>query len=345
MKQYKFEDFRESGAWCVARMDTQVKDKPVDIYLLMDLPSGLVLAHEAVDDPNGATSVHVKSLFSQARVQRSSPKRLLIAKGEPAIRHFEKEATLYGMATEEVPGPYLEPLLAPLKESFGQHFYSTSSLPYAGLEDWADEDDKESARHFVPDSYDPCPCASGKKFKFCCKPGFGEIMAAMAAAQRGFQNAAIQHISRAKQILGETAEVLARESVVQTYVDPKKAMETLDRALKVNSLHPRANYMRGIDCKLRGDLDGAIAAYQIAISNYPKTDRYHLNEAYNNLGTAFFEKGETVLAKSAWEQALVLLPSDKMVRQNLLEFIYENPDLPTAQREISPFIQRIWSRK
>jgi tetratricopeptide (TPR) repeat protein len=232
-----------------------------------------------------------------------------------------------------------------LKESFGKHFFSPSSLAYAEMEEWADEDDRESAKSFVPDNYDPCSCASGKKFKFCCKPGFSEIIGAMAAAESGYQNEANGHILKAKKILGETAEVLCREAIVQSYVDDRKAMKTLDQALGVNPNHPRANYIRGIDCKRRGDWNGAIAAYQVAIANYPKTDRYHLNECYNNLGTSYFEKGEFEQAKASWEQAFALLPSDKVVRENLREFIYENPALSEPVREISPFIQRIWKRR
>lgn len=295
MKPLQFEDFEKSPAWCVARLDTQVKSKPIDIYVVMDLPSGLVLAHELVEDANGATPAQVRSLLNQARSKQGAlPGRLLISKGEPSGTHFDAEAARLGMKSEEVPAPYLEPLLAPLMESFGQHAPSLSSLPYMEMHDGADDDDRESARHFVPDGYDPCPCASGLKFKFCCKPGFADIVGAMGAAESGLQVEAMRHMSKAKRILGETAEVLCREAVVLSFVDQKKAMAVLAQALQVNPHHPRANYMRGIDCKLRGDWDGAIAAYQIAIKHYPKTDRYHLNETYNNLGSAFYEKGRWV---------------------------------------------------
>lgn len=32
-----------------------------------------------------------------------------------------------------------------------------------------DQKDIEAAQRMIPEPYDPCPCASGKKFKFCCK--------------------------------------------------------------------------------------------------------------------------------------------------------------------------------
>jgi Flp pilus assembly protein TadD len=63
----------------------------------------------------------------------------------------------------------------------------------------------------------------------------------------------------------------------------------------------------------------------MAIANYPPTDHFHLNEVYNNLGVALYEIGNLEEAKIAWEKALFFLPSDKIVRQNLAEFIYNKP--------------------
>lgn len=45
---------------------------------------------------------------------------------------------------------------------------------------------------------------------------------------------------------------------------------------------------------------------------------------YNNLDSAFYESGGRARAKSAWEKALLYLPSDKMIRQNLAKFIYDH---------------------
>jgi hypothetical protein len=55
--------------------------------------------------------------------------------------------------------------------------------------------------------------------------------------------------------------------------------------------------------------------------------------------------GDAQGAKSAWEQALIMLPSDRMVRENLIEFIYDNPEVPEAVREISPFIRKFMERR
>lgn len=177
----------------------------------------------------------------------------------------------------------------------------------------------------VPDSYDLCSCASGKKYKFCCKQIFREITLAMAAIEKGKTAEALEWISKAKAIAGETSEVLCRESIVYSFFDAKKSEEILNKCLLANPNHPRAYYLRGIDLSERGDLDGAIKAYETAIAHYPPSDQYHLNEVYNNLGTIYFDMGDMVKAKSAWEKALLYMPSDKITRQNLAECLNNNP--------------------
>lgn len=345
MRPYELADFNESPAWCMVQLDTVVGKDQIDIYVLVDLPSGLIIAQEFITTSLGPSPAHVRSLLNQASVAiRKTPSRLLISKSDPFLDVFREEGLKVGLKLEETPASYLENILEPLKNSFAENFPSYATIPDSHFEDWADADDKEAARSFIPDTYSACPCASGKKFKFCCKPGFNDIMLAMAAAQSGYTQEALKHIAKAKQTLGETAEVLCREAVVFSFTDLKKSNEIQVRALKVDPKHPRANYIRGLTLKNAGAFDEAILAYQTAIENYPKSDRYHLNETYNNLGSAFFEKGEFIKAKSAWEQALALLPADKVVRQNLREFIYGNLELPNSVREISPYIERFLNR-
>jgi len=185
-----------------------------------------------------------------------------------------------------------------------------------------DELDRECLKKMIPDSYDPCPCASEKKYKFCCKKVFSEIMEAMIAAEEGDYTSALKWIDKAKSVVGETAEVICRESIVYSYFDGKKSNDLLAQCLSINPNHPRAHYLIGLMLKQSGDIEGAVTAYQAAIRHYPPTDVFHLNEAYNNLGSAFYTGGNIEEAKSAWEKALLYLPSDKTTRRNLAEFIH-----------------------
>jgi len=335
-------DLRESDAWLIFRLDTQVKDQPVDVFLLMDLPSGTILGFKTI---LGLTlnPEEAQDLLQGGRDQKGRwPRRVLMGKGDPSEKTIQTALAIHGMNLESVARDHLEPLIAPVKESFGRQFYSPSSFSSVSLRDDVTEDERESARQFMPDSYDPCSCGSRKKFKFCCKPIIGEIIAAMAAAESGHLTEALGWMEKAAAIAGETAEVLCRYAVVYSFTDSKKSDEYLKRCLQLYPNHPRANYLLGIGLKEKGDLKGAVHAYETALSNYPATDKYHRNEVLVNLGSAHFDLGNIREAKAAWEEALMLLPSDTMVRENLMEFIYMNPALPPAEREMSPLIVRFF---
>jgi tetratricopeptide (TPR) repeat protein len=96
---------------------------------------------------------------------------------------------------------------------------------------------------------------------------------------------------------------------------------------------------------MKGRFPEAITFYKKAIDNYPKTDRFHLNEAYNNIGTVYYELKKYKKAKESWEQALFLLPSDRMVKHNLHDCIYTNPSVPEKMREISPMVAKLFEKK
>ncbi len=324
MKRYRYKDFAKNEAWLVFRTDTQINDLPVDIYFLMELPSGNILAFDIIETE--VDQAQIDNLLRHGRSQTGAlPRRVILVKGDPSESLLQNSAKKLLIDFEAVPEPCIEELTAPLKQSFGQECYSPASIGCTPSNHPMDECDRESIKSFIPDSYAPCSCASGKKYKFCCKKILREVTEAMVAAEEGKLTEALTWIAKAKTIVGESAEVLCREAIVYSFFDDKKSAEALNQCLAVNPNHPRAHYIRGIDLKKQGDLPGAIKAYETAIANYPPSDHFHLNETYNNLGTAFYESGDHAQAKSAWEKALLFLPSDKVVKRNLDELIYTSP--------------------
>ncbi|MBU0507170.1 tetratricopeptide repeat protein [bacterium] len=157
-------------------------------------------------------------------------------------------------------------------------------------------------------------------------------------------NSALKHMQAAESKVGRTAEIVCRLAICWSFFDKSKSQQLIKEALKLNPNHPRLNYIIGLDAKQAGDFELAIKHYLKAIKYYPVSDIFHLNETYNNLGSTYYEMGNYLEAKQAWEQALVFLPKDRMTRDNLREFIYENPEVPKRIREISPFIQKYWVR-
>lgn len=178
-------------------------------------------------------------------------------------------------------------------------------------------DSNEAALKAIPKSYDPCTCVSGKKFKFCCKPIFDYLVEAMCAAEDGLTEEALKWMSKAEQIVGNTAEVLCRKAIVYSFSDKQKYSEYLQKCLEVNPRYPRAHYLQGIDFRNKGDCESAIAAYRRAIQYYLPTDHYHLNEVFNNLGSVYHEMGKHSEAIEAWQIALDYSPTDQTALRNL----------------------------
>ena len=327
-------------AWIVARLDSIIfiKDEPADIYALMDVATG----HAFPPLPflgQLPSEKEFQAFFKRARKSAKTwPKTLYVGKEDPAELQIKTLTAEYGISLEIVPTTQIDPILQPLRKGFDR-FQSGRSR------DSHDSDrqvELNEAKQMIPDSYELCPCASGKKYKFCCKLIFREVIEAMVAAEEGNQSSALKWMDEAKAKVGETAEVLCRYGIIYSYKSEQEFLKYLHQALQVNPSHPRTHYLFGIHYKQKGDLASSAKSYETAIANYPSSDKYHLNETWNNLGTVRFDQDEFEMAKGAWEKALIYLPSDKTAKENLIKFIYQNPYLPEAIRKPSPFVARLF---
>lgn len=329
-----------NAAWILHREEiTTTQDGSCNVYVLLDACSGFCYGQKiSVDLPS---SEEMMDLLKNANAQANTwPEQILILKKDPLVELFQEICIGLQIPLHPLPEKDLKPYVQEFRDSFQQFKRGPSpsnSEPISEVE-------QEELEAFIPDSYSPCPCASGSKFKFCCQKILKDITFAMCAAQEGKLNEALSFMKQAEEKVGRTPEVLCRYAICWSFSDMNRSRAFLDEALSLNPKHPRANYISGIEAVEGEDYNKAIEFYQTAIDNYPKEDRFHLNETYNNLGTAYFSLRKFKDAKEAWEKALVLLPTDQMVKRNLFEFIYENPVVPKNIREISPFIQRFLSR-
>ncbi len=325
--------FQPNDAWLVFRVDCYVQNQPVDIYMLIDVASAYVFGQVVVLSELPEDMEVTEMLRTAYETKQQWPKRLFFQSPDPAEALFRAHADALGIPFQPVAISDFEAVVGPLKQSFSQFTFSPLGIA-GGVDPEVDAmEEHRMTEAFMTDSYDLCPCGSGVKYKFCCKQIFKEITHAMSAAQEGRFKAAIEWMGKAREIAGETPEVLCRYSIIYSFFDKGKSDQYLEECQRKTPSHPRANYLRGIDLKEQGDVVGAIEFYKTAIENYPPTDRYHLNEAWNNLGTAYFDLDDFAKAKDAWEIALAYIPEDPVPRKNLREFIYENPAVPAAVKQ------------
>ncbi len=335
----------KNEAWILRREEIETdKEGVCNIYVLIDAFTGYCFGQEiCVDHPNAAKIVEI---LNEANLYAKTwPQKIYILKKDPFADVFEVICKGLKISCELSTTKELQPYVKTFKDSF-QQFKKVDHTKASNNDDVFDseflsmqsEDDKEQLEAFVPDSYQLCSCASGKKFKFCCQKAFKDITFAMCAAQEGKREYALKFIKSAEAKVGRTAEVVCRLAICWSYFDINKFKMYLAEALEINPKHPRANYVCGIEAKMAGDFEQAVLFYKKALEGYPIEDKFHLNETYNNLGTAYYELKKYKEAKESWEKGLVQWPKDRMIAKNLFDFIYNNADLPKPLREVSPFI-------
>ncbi len=337
MKSTSLNITKPSDAWIIHREEIYtISDGCCNMYVLLDAYSSFCFGHAlSVDLPSKS---ELSGILKNAndKINGKWPKQILIAKNDPYIEQLKAICAELNIKVNDLPFNDIKPFTKSFSDSFNEITREKNNNDVKPLSDI----ESAELEAFIPATYGPCPCASGKKFKFCCQKAFYDISSAMCAAEEGNLQEALRFMKEAELKVGITAEILCRYAICWSFFDQKKYNYYLKEAMKINPVHPRLNYVFGIDAKSKGKYTEAIKYYQIAIEHYPKEDKYHLNETYNNLGTVYLEIEEYEKAKNSWEQALVLLPTDKMVKENLIRFIYENSILPNNIREISPFIKK-----
>lgn len=325
-----------NDAWIFHREDMEtIQDGSCNIYLLIDAYSGFCFDQEiSTDIP--AKSVFVRILKAAYKKSGTWPEQILISKKDPAIKELKEICAEIGVTAKDLPPQDLSVLVKPISDSlhqFRQENTPNNAPPFS-------DEEREELKAFIPDTYGICSCGSGKKFKFCCQKIFKNITLAMCAAEEGKLEEALKYMQEADSKVGKTPEVLCRFAICWSFFDMKKSHEYLKEAIKLNPNHPRSNYILGVDHVAAEKYDEAIKYYRRAIDHYPVEDKFHLSETYNNLGSAFFALRKFKEAKDSWEKALVLMPTDKMVAQNLFDFIYGNTELSPELRKISAFIEK-----
>ena len=245
--KYSLDQFVPGEAWLVFRVDSLVQGQPVDIYFLIDVASTYIFGNIVVPGELPEVKEITQLMQDAYQTKEAWPRKFFCPAQDPAKDLFWRCSAEKGISFEVAPLSFFERIIGPIKKSFSQHFYSPTASAGGFDYDTSPTAEERISQAFIPDSYDLCSCASGLKYKFCCKLIFPEITHAMAAAEEGHFEDALKWIDMAKSKVGETAEILCRYAIVYSFFDTVKADEYLEKCLISAPHHPRANYVRGID--------------------------------------------------------------------------------------------------
>jgi len=181
----------------------------------------------------------------------------------------------------------------------------------------SDDKSREKLKGYIHDTYGACICASGKKYKFCCRPISDYISLALEVSHYGLHGKALDYIVSAKEIVGETAELVYYEAMISEMAGKESISSLLEKCLAINPNHPRTHQCFGSYYKNSLQYERSIEAYQKAIAHYPPSNHYYLTSAWTELGTVYFTSGDYDKAKEAWEKALSYNPRDRACKECL----------------------------
>jgi tetratricopeptide (TPR) repeat protein/SAM-dependent methyltransferase len=178
---------------------------------------------------------------------------------------------------------------------------------------------------------DPCPCNSGRKYKYCCQgleeastartgPAASSTPSITEYLQIGIQYHQAGHLPQAEAIYHQILQVTPEHPgalhflglIARQTGKVEAAIELISRALAFKPDYAEAHGNLGNALKQQGRLEDAITSYRKALSLKPD-----VAEVYANLGNALMEQGKLDEAVASYRKGLVVKPDLAEMHSNL----------------------------
>src|SRR5438477_9606793 len=107
--------------------------------------------------------------------------------------------------------------------------------------------------------YSPCPCGSGKKFKWCCQPIHASIAKAFALQEQGQNEAALIAMDEIAAQHPDNPEVWGRKAVLLLNQEKlEEAEKTLDKAFELQPKYAFGYFLKSRIRLAEGEEVGAL---------------------------------------------------------------------------------------
>lgn len=172
------------------------------------------------------------------------------------------------------------------------------------------------------DIYQPCPCNSGKKIKFCCAKDItadlNQILSKSAAKQSA---AAIDLIDRVVDRVGQRDCL----SIIKTHIllsseEIAKAREVNDQFLKVSPKHPIGLQHLALIQVGERDIAGSVKSLQKAMNSISGNEiPISFGNAFRTVGAGLLAVGHLLAARAHFNYALMLREDDEQAQSLLIQ--------------------------
>jgi tetratricopeptide (TPR) repeat protein len=183
------------------------------------------------------------------------------------------------------------------------------------------------------DPYAPCPCGSGKKFKWCCQPIHVQINKAFQQDADGQHEAALRTMDEITAQNPANPEAWGRKAQLLYENDRlEDAEKALDKALELNPEYPFGYYLRGSFRRAEGELPGALVLFRKAAERYHPEARDVLAQLYALIADTELKLNRPVAARAALQLAARFDPANENYRKGLEQLFGAEGALPLPAR-------------
>jgi tetratricopeptide (TPR) repeat protein len=187
----------------------------------------------------------------------------------------------------------------------------------------------------VLDLYAPCPCGSGKKFKWCCQPIHVDIDKAFRQDAEGQHETALRTMEKVTADHPDNPEAWGRKAELLYNLDkPEEAEAALEKALAINPNYPFGHYLKGSFRLHEGEIAGALLLYRKAADLYDPEARSILSQLHTLIFDCEMKLNHPLAARAAATLALRFNPATEGLRDGIdAVFGPANPNLPKSAKQ------------
>ncbi len=183
------------------------------------------------------------------------------------------------------------------------------------------------------DPYAPCPCGSGKKFKWCCQPVHVQITKAFEQDGEGQHETALRLMEEVVTAHPANPEAWGRQAQLLYQNDKAEDAEgALSRALELNPHYPFGHFLRGRFRHFEGEIRGALLQYRKAAELYDADARSQLSTLYTLIAECEITLNNPVASRAAVLIAQRLNASNTELGELLQKEFGEQSRLPLSGR-------------
>src|SRR5437899_560037 len=182
------------------------------------------------------------------------------------------------------------------------------------------------------DLYSPCPCGSGKKFKWCCQPLHVQIEKAFRLDADGQHEAALRTMDELvnahpanPEAWGRKAQLLLQNGRLDD------AENALQKAMEINPQYPFGYLLRGMFRQQEREWAGALLLYRKAAELYDPDAKDILAEVYSLIADTELKVNRPIAARAALKMCMHLRPSEELSR-DMEEIFGAKSQLPESAR-------------